>query len=112
MPFPVPQIDVDAIPDPPDHLFLLDVREQDEWIAGHIAGAHHIPMMDIPQRLADLQSDRCVVVVCRSGHRSAHVTAFLERQGTEAVNLDGGMQAWEAASRPMVSETDQPPAVL
>jgi rhodanese-related sulfurtransferase len=52
-----------------------------------------------------------VLVVCHVGGRSAHATAFLRRQGVDAVNLTGGMAAWEAARRPFVSETDGPATV-
>jgi rhodanese-related sulfurtransferase len=85
--------------------FVLDVRESDEWVAGHIAGAVHMPMMTIPQRWSELPTDRDVVVVCRVGGRSAQATQFLVQNGVQALNLDGGMFAWAAAGRPM-SATD------
>jgi rhodanese-related sulfurtransferase len=88
-----------------DDAFLLDVREDDEWTAGHIPGAVHVPMMEIPARTDEVPDDRDVVVVCRVGSRSAQVVAYLRQQGWDrAINLDGGMTAWEAAGRPMVSE--------
>ena len=89
----------------PDGAFLLDVREDDEWTAGHIPGAVHVPMMEVPARTDELPDDRDVVVVCRVGSRSAQVVAYLHQQGwTRAINLDGGMTSWDAAGRPMVSE--------
>jgi rhodanese-related sulfurtransferase len=93
--------------------FLLDVREDDEWAAGHVPGAVHVPMMQIPARLDDIPEDRDVVVVCRVGGRSAQVVAFLQQNGRDrTINLDGGMQSWEATGRPMVSEDGGAPRVL
>jgi rhodanese-related sulfurtransferase len=98
---------------PPDAV-VLDVREDDEWVAGHIEGAHHLPMGDVPVRLEEitgLADSGELVVVCRSGHRSARVVAWLARNGVDAVNLDGGMGAWASVGRPMVSETGGEPFV-
>lgn len=105
---PVPSVGVGEVA---DDAAVLDVREPQEWIAGHQPGATHIPLRQLPMRLADLPAGR-VVVACRSGHRSARVVAWLTQQGHEAVNLDGGLQAWAAAGRPMVSESGAPPAVV
>ena len=93
--------------------YLLDVREPDEWMAGHAPGACHLPMMDIPVRMAEVPTDGDVVVVCRSGARSAQVVAYLRGHGWDNVrNLDGGMQSWTAAGRAVVSENGQPARVL
>jgi rhodanese-related sulfurtransferase len=96
-----------------DSAYLLDVREPDEWAAGHAPGAHHVPMMDIPARIAEVPTDAEVVVVCRSGGRSGQVTSYLMGNGWDNVrNLDGGMQSWAAAGRDVVSEDGQPARVL
>ena len=101
-----------SVADVPDDAVLLDVREDDEWVAGHAPGALHVPMMTIPMRADEVPTDRDVVVVCRVGQRSAQVVAYLRRQGWERVaNLDGGMADWEAAGRPMVSEDGGAPRV-
>jgi rhodanese-related sulfurtransferase len=93
--------------------YLLDVREPDEWAAGHAPGAFHLPMREIPMRMGEVPADREVVVVCRVGARSAQVVAYLMQQGWDRVaNLDGGMHAWEAAGRPMVSENGNAARVL
>jgi rhodanese-related sulfurtransferase len=109
----VPTVDVGSVP---ADAVLLDVREDDEWAAGHIAGAVHVPMMRLPQRLqyepGELTPQRPIVVVCKMGGRSAQVTAWLRHQGYDAANLAGGMLAWEAAGRPMHSEGVAEPAVL
>ncbi|MGE9696958.1 MULTISPECIES: rhodanese-like domain-containing protein [unclassified Streptomyces] len=88
--------------------FLLDVREDDEWQAGHIEGALHIPMSDFVARYGEVTEaapqDGTVHVICRSGGRSAQVTMYLAQQGIDAVNVEGGMQAWEAAGKPVVDD--------
>ncbi|MFG2819558.1 rhodanese-like domain-containing protein [Kitasatospora sp. NPDC048365] len=81
---------------------LLDVREQDEWDAGHVDGALHIPIGELIARIEELPEQK-LYVMCRVGGRSAQVVQYLVAQGREAVNIDGGMYAWEAAGRPMVS---------
>jgi rhodanese-related sulfurtransferase len=96
-----------------DGVYLLDVREPDEWAAGHAPGAHHVPMMEIPARMAEVPTDVEVVVVCRSGGRSGQVTSYLMGNGWDNVrNLDGGMQLWAASGREVVSENGQPAQVL
>jgi rhodanese-related sulfurtransferase len=108
----VPTATVDGVPEPLPHgVVVLDVREPEEWTAGHIDGALHIPLGTLPVRLDEVPADATVLVVCRSGGRSAQATMWLEHQGREAVNLHGGMHAWMVAGRPMVSETGQPPEV-
>jgi rhodanese-related sulfurtransferase len=109
----LPEIEVSQIPaDTDTPLHILDVREGGEWEAGHIDGAHHIPMMDVPARLAEIPTEGKVLVVCRSGHRSARVVGFLTSQGLDAVNLSGGMQAWTSAGRAMTGSPGQAPQVM
>ncbi len=91
---------------------LVDVREPDEWQAGHADGALHLPMAEVPGRIADLPADTRLSIICRVGGRSAQVTAYLTQAGYDAVNVTGGMQAWAAAGRPMVSEDGAPPRVI
>lgn len=96
-----------------DDAYLLDVREPDEWTAGHAPGAHHLPMMEVPARMAEIPTDVEVVVVCRSGGRSGQVVSYLIGNGWDNVrNLDGGMQVWAAAGRDVVSENGQAAQVL
>ena len=95
----------------PEDAVLVDVREDDEWAAGHAPGAVHIPLGDLPARLGELPEGE-VHVVCRSGGRSARATAWLQQNGVDAVDVAGGMGAWSEADRPMVSETGQEPRVV
>ncbi|MEU6231738.1 rhodanese-like domain-containing protein [Kitasatospora sp. NPDC047058] len=95
----------------PDDAVLLDVREQDEWDAGHVDGALHIPMGQLIARITELPDEK-LYVLCRVGGRSAQVVQYLVQNGRDAVNVDGGMYAWEAASRPMVSAGGQDAYVL
>ena len=82
--------DIDELDDP----VLLDVRELDEYEAGHARHAAFHPLGTIPEIWSSLPADRPVLCICRSGVRSAEATAFLRDQGLDAVNLEGGMQAW------------------
>jgi rhodanese-related sulfurtransferase len=99
----IAEVEARDLPDPlPAELCVVDVREPDEWDGGHIEGAVHIPLMDIPPRLGEIPRDRQVLVVCAVGARSARATAFLQTQGVDAVNLAGGVMAWWQAGRPLV----------
>ncbi len=78
-----------------DDLLLLDVREPREVAAAAVPGSLHIPMAQIPQRLADLDPGRETVILCRSGARSYQVAMFLKQQGfTRVANLTGGILRW------------------
>lgn len=83
---------------------LLDVREPEEWVAGHIAGAVHIPMGDVEGRLGEVDRGSTVYVMCRSGKRSSQVTSWLQGQGVQAENVDGGASAWAKAGYQLVTD--------
>ena len=104
----IPQVDAASVP---EDGYLLDVREQDEWDAGHAPDAVHIPLGTLAERAGEVPADRDVYVVCRSGGRSAQATRALNDAGWRAHNVAGGMHAWEAAARPMISETGGPATV-
>jgi rhodanese-related sulfurtransferase len=91
---------------------LLDVRELDEWQAGRAAEALHIPLGMLGARLEELPKDRKIVVICRSGARSAAATDGLVARGYDAVNFGGGMQAWSAAGHPIIAEDGGEGAVI
>ena len=108
----IPTVTLGEVPDPlPADLHVLDVREDLEWRHGHIEGAVHVPLMDIPARLEEVPDGR-TLVVCKIGGRSAQAVAYLLAQGRDVVNLGGGMFDWAEAGRPMVSETGAPPQVV
>ncbi len=104
----IPTADAAAVP---ADAALLDVREQDEWDAGHVDGALHIPIGEVVARIGELPEGK-LYVLCRVGGRSAQVVQYLVQQGHEAVNVDGGMLSWDGAGRPMVSSGGGPAFVL
>ena len=95
----------------PEGLHVLDVREHVEWAHGHIEGAQHIPLRELPERLDEVPSEQ-TLVVCKVGGRSAQAVVWLGQHGRAAVNLDGGMVDWVDAGRPLVSETGSPPQLV
>lgn len=101
----VPQLPVTQLPaDFGEAAVLLDVREDDEWQRGHAPGAQHIPMGDVPARIGEIDPDKQLFVVCDLGGRSLRVSQYLQRNGYEPVNVEGGMLAWAQAGRPVVTD--------
>ena len=76
---------------------LIDVREKEEYAAGHIPEATLIPLGQLGSRLNEIPKDKTVVAVCRSGNRSGQATEILRQAGFNAHNMDGGMISWEQA---------------
>jgi rhodanese-related sulfurtransferase len=108
----IPTVTIDGVPDPlPQGLHVLDVREDVEWRHGHIDGALHIPLRDLPARVSDVPEGQ-TLVVCKIGGRSAQAVQYLLGRGHDVVNLDGGMLDWEAAGRPMVRDGGGAPQVV
>lgn len=87
---------VDLLRDRED-VFLLDVREDWEYTAGHIPGTTLIPLGQLQSRLSELPADKTIVAVCRSGNRSGQATQLLKQNGFTVHNMQGGMNAWEQA---------------
>jgi rhodanese-related sulfurtransferase len=85
---------------------LFDVREPDEFSAGHAPGAVPIPLGEVPSRVADFPSDRPFALICRSGARSMRAAQFLTQQGRSCVNVAGGTLAWLDAGFEVVLGTD------
>jgi len=102
---PVPQ--VPAVQVPAD-AYLLDVREPEEWEAGHVPGAVHIPLGELGARYTELEQDRPLYVICRSGARSGRAAQALAGAGWDASNVSDGMVGWHAAGLPMTAGSGQP----
>jgi rhodanese-related sulfurtransferase len=96
----VAQVDDDLLAE----AFVLDVREPDEWAGGHIEGATHIPLGELQERVGEVPLGQKVLCVCAVGGRSGMATQFLATQGRDAINLDGGMYAWQASGRPVSTD--------
>lgn len=92
---------VASIKDDPE-VVLIDVREPEEYAAGHISEVTLMPMGEVPQRLDEIPTDKTVIAYCRSGNRSGQVMQFLQQQGYDNVhNMEGGIIAWEQAGLPI-----------
>lgn len=87
-------------------VLLVDVREDQEWTAGHAPDARHVPLGVLDA--ADLPTDRPLVAVCRSGNRSGVAAAQLAQAGLDVRNMAGGMTAWAAAGLPLVAADGRP----
>ncbi len=86
-------------------LVVLDVREPFEWDEGHVPGALHIPMQQVPERLAEIPRDRTVALICRGGPRSSLVGSVLLQHGfTRLTNVWGGMTGWLEAELPVAED--------
>ncbi len=85
---------------------FIDVRKTYEWDAGHIEGAVHITLQEVPGRFEELDSSRPVIVTCQVGQRSALAANFLRQQGFDAHNLEGGLEAWVQEGLPLVGSED------
>ena len=85
---------------------LVDVRESDEYVAGHVPGAVLVPLASVPTSLARFSADSTNYVICKSGGRSARAVEFLQGQGIDAVNVAGGTLAWLETGRVHVTGLD------
>ena len=84
---------------------LIDVREPQEWEAGRAPQARHIPLGDLQQRLGEIPFDQTVVFVCHGGGRSGRATQAFGDLGYRAINLAGGMVAWQDAGLPVIANS-------
>ena len=104
-------MDPRTVQDRHGELHILDVREDEEWAAGHIDGAVHIPLGQLPHRLGELDAQRPVVTVCRSGGRAGRAAELLTSSGRRAVVMDGGMQRWARDGLPSSAADGSPGTV-
>lgn len=88
-----------------DGAFVIDVREFDEYAAGHVPGALSLPLSALGAALGELPVDRPVYVICASGNRSAWAAEHLAGFGLDAVSVVGGTAGWDRAGRPLVRGT-------
>jgi rhodanese-related sulfurtransferase len=86
-----------------DDYKLIDVREQDEWDAGHHSEAIHIPMGTIHQKIDDFKKNDNYIIICRSGARSGKVSSFMKNEGLNSFNLTGGMKELSLSSKKIVN---------
>lgn len=86
-----------------DGAFVVDCREPQEYLAGHIPGAVFVPMSQVTLHLDAIPKGQDVYVVCASGNRSTSVTELLNRMGYSATSVEGGTNAWAADARPLVA---------
>ena len=112
---PVDVIDIDPVE--ADRLvaagaLMVDVREDDEWAAGHTPQAVHLPMGQVVDRIDELPVGRTIVCMCRVGGRSGSVALHLAGSGYDVRNIAGGMQAWAAQGLPVVDSSGDPGRVI
>jgi rhodanese-related sulfurtransferase len=80
---------------------LIDVREPDEWEAGHVPGARHVRLASLPAEAETIDRERPVIFGCRSGNRSRMAAEAFRESGYDAYNMAGGLSAWAAEGRPL-----------
>lgn len=82
---------------------VIDVREPDEYVDGHVPGAPLIPLGQVTERVDEVPTDGEVLVICKAGGRSRKAAEFLRTQGIDAINIAGGTMAWIDAGQPVVT---------
>jgi len=98
----VPEVGVDALDQACAEGFpVIDVRQPDEYDAGHVPGARLVPLAEVGMRVHEIPAEGPVYVICLSGGRSARATEFLRRHGVDARSVAGGTKAWIDSGRPV-----------
>ncbi len=96
-----PEIDIEEFAAVRGSGLLVDVREPDEYVAGHVPGAVLIPMGQLANRMRELDKSSPVFVICASGNRSSAMTDLLRAAGFDAASVAGGTGAWARSGRPL-----------
>ena len=99
----VPEIAPDELAPRLGAVTLIDVRQPEEYVAGHVRTSRLVPLREVPDHVAELPTEGEVFVICRSGSRSAMASEFLIAQGVHAVNVAGGILAWAHAGHEVVT---------
>jgi rhodanese-related sulfurtransferase len=108
-----PQVTADqAIAMLRDGAALIDVREADEWQAGHAPDAMHVPLGQLGATVSQMDQAQPLVIICRSGRRSDNATVALRHAGYDAYNFIGGMHAWHQAGGAVIAANGQPGTVI
>ena len=108
---PVHEVDPAALEARPPEAVLLDVREPQEFAAGHVPGARNLPQAELATRLSEVPRDRPVYLICQGGFRSLRAAQFLSQMGFKDVtSVSGGTEAWRVAEKSLaMGDTDSPP---
>jgi rhodanese-related sulfurtransferase len=85
---------------------VIDVRETDEYVSGHVPGAVHVALGTVPDHVDEFRAEVPVYVICRSGARSMRACEVLAQHGVTAVNIAGGTLDWIAGGRQVVTGTN------
>lgn len=103
----VPEIDItEAARRRGEGVPMIDVREPDEYVEGHVPGAVLIPLATVPDRLSDVPAEGSVLIICKSGGRSRNAAEFLRAQGIDAINVAGGTMEWIRGGHPVNAGDD------
>jgi len=90
-----------------ENAFVLDVREDWEFEAGHAPTAHHIPLNSVPERLEELPKEQQIFIICKSGGRSMRAADYLLAQGFDVVSVAGGTDGWVEAGKEVSFEVSR-----
>ena len=97
------EIDVETFAARQPDAYLIDVREPDEYAAGHVDTARLVPAGSLAGAAGSLPTDRTIYIICASGNRSSSMAAYLSGIGIDARSVRGGTSAWAAAGHPVVT---------
>ena len=97
----VEQMTVHEVKDRADELQIVDVRTPDEWEEGHIPGAKHLFLPDVPKKSRQLDKDVPIAVYCATGYRASIAASLLKADGFDVRNIPGSWQAWTNAKYPV-----------